>query len=186
MKKNVIIVGAALLFALLLGCLLFVADKLGNDKVKITPTPTGRPEASAKPTAAETPTAAPTGAESTPTPKPTEGTAPTETPAPTAEVSGTVTEAPTPTPEPSGNLTAEQAKELLCRISADELRLPQDIESYELEADSWTTMVRGNECYCINALNPTGGLAGMFYIALDGSKGYRVNEDGEFIEIALP
>lgn len=186
MKKNVIIVAAALLFALLLGCLCYVVDRLGDDKVKITPTPTGRPEASAKPTAGEKPSAAPTSAESTPTAKPTEEAAPTETPTPTAEVSGTVTEAPTPTPEPSGNLTAEQAKELLCRVSADELRLPQDIESYELDVDSWTTMIRGNECYCINALNPTGGLAGMFYIALDGSGGYRVNEDGEFIEIALP
>ncbi len=187
MKKNVMIVGAGLLFALLLGCLFYAVDKLGDDKVRITPTPKGSPTVTTAPSGAGKPTPeAPTEAGTTPEASPTGALTPTETPTPTPDMSGTVTEEPTPSPAPSGPLTEEQAKALLCSISADELRLPQDIESYVLEVDSWTTMIRGNECYCINALNPSGGLAGMFYISLDGSKGYRVNEEDEIVAIALP
>ncbi len=83
-------------------------------------------------------------------------------------------------------MTLEQAKELLRHISADELRLPNDVNYYELEGDDWTTMVRGKECYCIDVFHEEEGLAGRFYIAVDGSTGYRLNDDEEFVTISLP
>ncbi len=189
MKKNVIVVGVVLLLALLLGCLFFAADKLGKEKTVVTPSVNVTPSTEATPSAGgdhaadPTPTNTPTPADSaqlTPT------SAPSEMPTPEPTPSETPTNTPTPTPEQSQGLSVQEAMELLCLVSADELRLPEDISAYDLEADDWTTMIRGKECYCINVLNPGGGLAGMFYIALDASIGYRVDETGGFLAISLP
>lgn len=188
MKKNVVYAGIALIVFLLLGCLCYVIDNMKNDKNKPAATPKPTAEATVEPTDEATPT--PTTADkTTPAPQPTEVITPElspEAPDTTPEVTPEITEEPTPTQSVSGDLTLEQAKELLKRISADELRLPNDVSYYELEGDDWTTMVRGKECYCINVFHEDEGLAGCFYIAVDGSAGYRVNDDEEFVAISLP
>lgn len=183
MKKNVIVVGIAFVAVLLIGCLAFMIEKLGEEP-NPTPTPVTVPSKEAEPTKPATPT--PSKADNkTPTPKPTKGPMVTEKPAASPTEIPEVTEGPTPTPEISGDLTAEQAIGLLKQLSADELMLPKDISLYKTEADSWTTMVRGQECYCINVYSDEEGLVGLFYIAVNGSVGYRVNENEEFVSIVI-
>lgn len=172
MKTNVRIVVIVLAAAMIFGVGSCAIDSLGDDKTYISPTPTG----GMKPTieATETPT---------PTKEPTK--APTEAPTPTAEPTTEVTPEATPeaTPEPTPdvpkNLTEAEAVEYLKSISADRLALPMDIGECKLEVDSWTSMIMATDCYCVNVLHPDGYLLGMYYVAVDGSVVYRMNEDEE-------
>ncbi len=77
-------------------------------------------------------------------------------------------------------LTQDQAIALLKTLSAETLGLPDTLDSYNLKVDTWNTVVKGNECYCINVLSDKGGtttLVGMYYVSLDGSLIYKNVED---------
>ncbi len=181
MKKNFSIVVIILGIALLIGGMSWMVDTFSEEKNLITPTPTGL----VTPTPAEqggeqkvTPTKAP--ATPTASQSPTEEVTPEPSPEMTPEATPEVTE-----PVRPGRLTEEEAITFLKTISADKLKLPKDIGAYELEADSWTSNILGTvECYCINVLAPEGGLVGMFYVAVDGSAVYRLNEDEAFVKIS--
>ncbi len=77
-------------------------------------------------------------------------------------------------------LTKEEAVALLKTLSADVLGLPDTLDAYDLKVDSWNTVVKGTECYCINVLSNSNGsvaLVGMYYVSLDGSMIYRNDAD---------
>ncbi len=170
MRTNVKIVLTVLAVALILGLGSCAIDSIGKDKTYISPTPTGgvKPPVTLTPT----PTQAPTNVPSV---------SPTPTVAPTEEVSPTPT--PTQAPEEDGPLTEDEAVALLKSMSADRLGLELDIEEYTMELDSWTTMIVSKDCYCINLLHPDGYLAGMYYVAVDGSAVYRLEGDETIKEI---
>lgn len=140
-----------------------------------------------------TPSAAPNGTTAAPTKKgtPSPTAVPTGTPSPTAVATSTPSPEPTATPTPTilpdknedGTLTAEGAIRKLTGISADLLGLEEDISAYGIEADDWRTMVEAKDCFCINVLTKDGYMAGIFYVATDGSRVYRVDEEGTFIRI---
>lgn len=81
--------------------------------------------------------------------------------------------------------TSEDAIALLKRFSAKQLGLSFSLSEYTVMTDEWTTMVNGQECFCINVYEQLEGqkqLVGVYYVATDGSKVYR-SEWGEFILI---
>ncbi len=171
MKTNVRIVLILLAAALVFGVVSCSIDSIGGGKEYITPTPQGGEPTptNPSPTASETPTPtlinpSPTASE-TPTPEPTDE--PTPTP-----------ENPSPTEGPK-RLTEDEAVAYVKSISADRLQLPGDISLYRLEVDSWTSMIYGVDCYCVNVLHPDGYMVGMYFVAVDGSVVYRMNEDEE-------
>lgn len=83
-----------------------------------------------------------------------------------------------------GQLTEQEALEKLSGFNADTLKLSKSFEKYDTEIDSWTTIVNGEECYGINVFDPEQEgrpLAGIYYVALDGTAVYTVDEDYNFI-----
>ena len=86
---------------------------------------------------------------------------------------------------PEAGFTKDDAIRLLETLSAEELSLPEKISEYVLSVDDWPTMIRGEECYGINAYADLGErkqLMGVFYVTMDGSSVYR-NDMEEFILI---
>ena len=81
--------------------------------------------------------------------------------------------------------SAEDAIALLKGISAEELGLPVVLSEYTIMVDEWTTMVYGQECYCINAyaeLENRKQLMGVYFVAVDGSAAFR-SDMGDFVLI---
>lgn len=101
---------------------------------------------------------------------PGEGKKPTDGPGPT--------DSPTPTPT-----SDEKAMSVLKKVSRSKLGLDKEISEYKTETDDWTTYVRGKECFCVNVLNPEGGLKAVFFVAVDGSEIFRERDDGDFDSI---
>ncbi len=84
-----------------------------------------------------------------------------------------------------GGFSKDDALRLLEKISLEDLNLPEAITSYTLSVDEWTTMIRGEECYCINAYEKLADryqLVGIYYVAVNGSLVYR-DDMGDFILI---
>lgn len=84
-----------------------------------------------------------------------------------------------------GSITHHEAIARLEELTQEQLNLPAQIDEYTLLVDEWNTVVNGKECYCINAFAPLENrmqLMGLFYVALDGSAMYRV-EDDVFVEM---
>lgn len=83
-------------------------------------------------------------------------------------------------------LTAEDAIKVLSGYKGEWLGLAKDPSEYETEADDWTTMANGVECYGINFFEEVNGkqkFRGTFYVALDGSVVYGKDDiTGEFVE----
>lgn len=183
MKNHLKVVFCILAIALFVGIISWGSDKLKKpDKpAKTTPTPTAVPTIGT-PTPIYTPTLIPTA---TSAPKPTATTAPTSAP---TEVPTEAT-TPTPTPDPfhdaEGRLTADGAVKVLSGVSLDLLGLPQDIGSYKTEVDEWTSMVQAKECYCINVITSEGYTAGIYYVSVDGTRIYSVDEEGSFNPIKI-
>lgn len=83
--------------------------------------------------------------------------------------------------------TETQAVEKLKEFNTDTLKLKRSLDEYEIEIDTWTTMVNGKECYGINVFDPKlegRPLAGIYYVALDNTAVYTVDEDNNFIKIS--
>lgn len=81
--------------------------------------------------------------------------------------------------------SADDAVALLKGISAEDLGLPTVLSEYTIMVDEWTTMVYGQECYCINAyaeLVNRKQLMGVFFVAVDGSAAFR-SDMGDFVLI---
>ena len=81
--------------------------------------------------------------------------------------------------------SADDAVTLLKGISAADLGLPAALSEYTIMVDEWTTMVYGQECYCINAyaeLENRKQLMGVFFVAVDGSTAFR-SDMGDFVLI---
>lgn len=167
MKNHNRIVFYILAMAFFIGIVAFGLDSMkGKDsKQESTVTPSAAPNGT---------TAVPTG-----TPSPTAVATPTPSPEPTATPTPTIL----PDKNEDGTLTAEGAIRKLTGISADLLGLEEDISAYGIEADDWRTMVEAKDCFCINVLTKDGYMAGIFYVATDGSRVYRVDEEGTFIRI---
>lgn len=178
MKNHMKVVFCILAVALFAGMISWGADKMKKqNKPKVTPTPTAIPHTvTPEPTPTMIPTAVPT-----PTPKP------TPTPEPTKEPTPTPT--PTPVPDPyhdaDGKLTEAGAVKKLSGVSLDLLGLPKDISTYRTEVDNWTSMVQATECYCINVITNDGYTEGIFYVAVDGSRIFSVDEEGNFNPIKI-
>ncbi len=187
MKNHVKVVFCILAIALFVGIISWGADKLKKPENtgKTTPTVMATPTIGT-PTPIYTPTLIPTA---TAAPKPTATTSPTKAPteAPTEVPTEPLT--PTPTPDPyhdaEGKLTADGAVKVLSGVSLDLLGLPKDIGTYKTEVDEWTSMVQATECYCINVITSEGYTAGIFYVAVDGTKLYSVDEEGNFNPIKI-
>lgn len=83
-----------------------------------------------------------------------------------------------------GKITQEEAIEKLKGFNIDTLRLNKPFDQYETEVDTWTTMVNGEECYGINVFDAKiegRPLTGIYYVAVDGTAVYTVDEDNNFI-----
>ncbi len=81
--------------------------------------------------------------------------------------------------------SSEDAVALLKGISAADLGLPAALSEYTILVDEWTTMVYGQECYCINAyaeLENRKQLMGVYFVAVDGSTAFR-SDMGDFVLI---
>ncbi len=81
--------------------------------------------------------------------------------------------------------SAEDAVALLKGISAADLGLPAALSEYTILVDEWTTMVYGQECYCINAyaeLENRKQLMGVYFVAVDGGTAFR-SDMGDFVLI---
>ncbi len=105
----------------------------------------------------------------------------TETPAvkePTKAPTKGPTDTPTPTPtEAPKKFTAAKAEEFLKSKSASKLKLSKSMSDYDFETDEYTTNINGVECFGVIVLNKGGGLAGEYFVALDGSVIFRRRED---------
>ncbi|WOO35379.1 hypothetical protein R2R35_16435 [Anaerocolumna sp. AGMB13020] len=69
----------------------------------------------------------------------------------------------------------EQALKLLSEIPHKTLQLSKELKEYVIIYDDWPSNIKGNECYGINVHekgDAKNTLAGVFYVALDGSKIY--------------
>lgn len=81
--------------------------------------------------------------------------------------------------------SSEDAVALLKGISTEKLGLPAALSEYTIMVDEWTTMVYGQECYCINAyaeLENRKQLMGVYFVAVDGSAAFR-SDMGDFVLI---
>lgn len=69
----------------------------------------------------------------------------------------------------------EQALKLLGEIPRETLQLSKELKEYVIIYDDWPSNIKGNECYGINVYEKgeaKNTLAGIYYVALDGSKIY--------------
>lgn len=84
-------------------------------------------------------------------------------------------------------ITSEEAVKILSNLSKKELRTEKEFAEYKTEVDTWTTVVNNTECYGINIFDTTSQgeiLIGIFYVTVDGSIVYTVDENNNFIEIS--
>jgi len=70
--------------------------------------------------------------------------------------------------------------EKLKSLPASKLKLSGSVDSYTYEPDSWTSMIEGRECICVNVCNADGLREGVYYIAVDGSGIFREADDNVF------
>lgn len=99
---------------------------------------------------------------------------------PTKVPSKAPTEKETPTPSPTEApkaFTAAKAEEFFKSRSASKLKLSKSMSDYDFETDEYTTNINGVECFGVIVLNKGGGLAGEYFVALDGSVIFRRRED---------
>lgn len=87
----------------------------------------------------------------------------------------------------SGNFTKEDAYELLSKVSKDVLSLPVELSEYTIVYDDWNTVIKGKECYGINAFSKVEDRMinmGVYYVAMDGSAMYKFDvQEDDFVEI---
>lgn len=73
------------------------------------------------------------------------------------------------------------------KLSRATLGLEKELSEYTIEIDEWTTIVNSESCYCLNVFDQAGGtkqLVAVFYVSVDGTNVYRLDEDSqEFINI---
>lgn len=83
-------------------------------------------------------------------------------------------------------ISQESALELLKKVKAENLGLVNSLSHYSVEADSWTTVVGTDVCYCFNVYEGSAQeqLVGRYYVSTEGTAIYRFDdENGEFIKI---
>lgn len=76
-------------------------------------------------------------------------------------------------------ITEAEALELLKKVKKDKLGLVNTLSHYNVVADSWTTVVAGEECYCFNVFEgrAENQLVGMYYVSVSGENIYRFEEE---------
>ncbi|MBP3579097.1 MAG: hypothetical protein J6K15_13390 [Lachnospiraceae bacterium] len=96
------------------------------------------------------------------------------------------TPTPTVTPTPAGVLTAKEAYEILCTYSKEALHIGKEVKEYDAEYGEELTLIDGVDCYRINLSEFSNGKVrnrGEFYVSVDGTKCYYIDNDtNEFIE----
>ena len=96
-----------------------------------------------------------------------------------------VSATPTPTKVEKKELTAEEAYQVLCTYSKENLKIAKEVKEYNAEYGDELTLIDGNQCYRINLSEVSGGKVrnrGEFYISVDGTKCYYIDSDtNEFI-----
>ncbi len=83
-------------------------------------------------------------------------------------------------------ITETEALELLKKMKKEKLGLVNNLSHYNVVADSWTTVVAGEECYCFNVFEgrAENQLVGMYYVSVSGDNIYRFEEENsDFIKI---
>lgn len=81
-------------------------------------------------------------------------------------------------------LTVENALAMLKRVTKEKLGLPNSLSHYTIIADEWTTVVKGEACYCFNVFEGSeeGQLVAMYYVSTLGTAIYTFDEEnGEFV-----
>lgn len=193
MRKNVQIVCIILMLVILIGLITMLVKGTDDKETtspttsveKVTPLPTAQgkdddttnPENITKPAATNSPTVTSVPTDVTPsaelTVTPSQGADAVASPEVTSPVTSTYTE------------TEQKAVDLLCSVSADELGLTKDITECYIFFDSWTTNVGSKECYGLNVGYKSGERVATFYVAVDQTAIYRMNEDDIFVSIPL-
>lgn len=82
--------------------------------------------------------------------------------------------------------TKDEASDYLSGFSKEQLGLPKELDEYALSQDEWTSVIDGNECYCINVFEKSGAngiLTAVYYVSVDMTEVYRLDEDGNFAEV---
>ncbi|MBE5960041.1 MAG: hypothetical protein E7256_01440 [Lachnospiraceae bacterium] len=97
-------------------------------------------------------------------------------------------EDPVETIVPEGEvLTKEQAVAAVAAFSKEALGLQNELGQYSIIVDSWTTMVQGNECYCLNVydyVDDKQQLVKMLYVTVDGKEVFVHDDElGKFVQI---
>lgn len=81
-------------------------------------------------------------------------------------------------------ISVTAARELLEAMDYQKLGLQKSLSEYTIIVDEWTTIARGDNCYCFNILEPgeNGALVAMYYVSLKGDAIYTFDEEnGEYI-----
>ncbi len=87
---------------------------------------------------------------------------------------------PTPTKVEKKELTVEEAYQVLCTYSKENLKIAKGVKEYNAEYGDELTLIDGNQCYRINLSEVSGGKVrnrGEFYISVDGTKCYYIDSD---------
>lgn len=83
-------------------------------------------------------------------------------------------------------ITQAEALEHLKKVKKEKLGLVNNLSHYNVVADSWTTVVAGQDCYCFNVFEgrAENQLVGMYYVSVSGENIYRFEEESsDFIKI---
>ena len=83
-------------------------------------------------------------------------------------------------------ITEAQALSILKKLTKEKLSLVNNLSHYTVVADSWTTVVSGEDCYCFNVFEGRAQdqLVGIYYVSTSGENVYRFEDEStEFIKI---
>lgn len=79
-------------------------------------------------------------------------------------------------------MTAQKAVSSLAGLSAGQLNLPASLEECTVSLDQWTTMIDGNNCYCLNVFYQD-SLAGILYFTEEAEHVYYADDFGDFVKV---
>ena len=82
-------------------------------------------------------------------------------------------------------ITEAEALELLKKMKKEKLGLVNNLSHYNVVADSWTTVIAGDESYCFNVFEglAENQLVGRYYVSTSGENIYREEESFDFVKI---